>query len=602
MSGYLALQSYSPFLNLLVGLIGFGGIWGCGSLLLAKVPLPHPWKPVVATVGGMLIFGQGCQVIGFAGWATPNVLSLYLVTWTSIGLIYCLSRAREATIRAKSFHPWMLLFLVPAAVLLLMATSGSTKIDELYYHMLVPARIVEFQELNFFRYPWQAAIPQTAYQIAQAPFHAIGFPHAGNVISSMFALIFSFFAYAVIWQRNQSAFWASVVPAVMLTGMYPMVWYVTGGAHALGDFCIASTIVACVVFQQPPGNTPRWLWSGAISTLIVGSAVTKISLAPVSFLLWLWLLVQLWKHTPKGEKRIGVVIGATAPWLLFYLPLLTWTWMESGSPFGPIMAGKLGESVYSVELVETTMRNSQITNRQWRSILSFAGYGQSILFWMFLVVYWFLPKAPKLLPGLAIGLQAILLVLILPFDLRFLGGTQLAIMILTTIYIPQRTLKRFASRKVAMIGVLACLAPWFALQLVYVAPFSAYVFGLQNPSDFYRRYIAFYDDFQKLDSQLPENAQILTVGVRANNVYFPRHVFTHRSDVPNIGEIYLFSCNVPKTQLSKMIPESFIVGELVHENRQATSHISRIPSTPNKHAHLHVFRLIRNFPEAQERE
>ena len=74
MSGYLALESYSPFLNLLVGLIGFAGIWGCGSLLLAKVQLPQPWKLVVASVGGMLIFGQGCQLIAFAGWATPNVL------------------------------------------------------------------------------------------------------------------------------------------------------------------------------------------------------------------------------------------------------------------------------------------------------------------------------------------------------------------------------------------------------------------------------------------------------------------------------------------------------------------------------------------------
>ena len=602
MSGYLALESYSPFLNLLVGLIGFAGIWGCGSLLLAKVQLPQPWKLVVASVGGMLIFGQGCQLIAFAGWATPNVLSLYLVTWTSIGLLYWLSYAREATMLKKLFHPWMLLFLVPAAVLLLMATSGSTKIDELYYHMLVPARIIEFQELHFFRHPWQAAIPQMAYQIAQSPFHAFGFPHAANVISSMFALIFAFFAYTLILQRHRSPFWASVVPAVMLTGMYPMVWYVTGGAHTLGDLCTASAVVACVLFQQPPQKTPRWLWAGAISTLIVGGLVTKITLAPVSFLLWLWLLVQLWRHTPGRKDRVGVVVVAIAPWLLFYLPLLIWTWMASGSPFGPIMAGILGDSVYTVEFVETTMRHRQITNRQWHGILLFAGYGQSILFWMFLVAYWFFPKAPKLLPGLVLGLQVLLLVFVLPFDLRFLGGTQLAIMILSALYIPQRALKPLARHKVAMAGILACLAPWFALQLIYVAPFSAYAFGLQNPSDFYRQYIAFYDDFKKLDAQLPEDAQILIAGVRANNVYFPRHVFSHHSDVPDTGELYLFSCQFPKKKLSTMLPDSFIVAELVYENQQATAQISRIPSIPNKYAHLRVFRLARNLPDAQESE
>ena len=61
------------------------------------------------------------------------------------------------------------LIIVGVAVALnaLVALAPSTKIDELYYHMLVPSRILSDSALHFYREPWQAAIlPHMIFQIS----------------------------------------------------------------------------------------------------------------------------------------------------------------------------------------------------------------------------------------------------------------------------------------------------------------------------------------------------------------------------------------------------------------------------------------------------
>ena len=254
MSGYQAFENYSPLLNLFVG---FFGIWGSGLLLWRNAQLPHPWDKVTAAVSGILLFGLGCQVIAVFGIATHGNLGLYLACWTCVGYAHWFSKVTNVISVGKAFDPWMLLFLIPADILRLMATSGSTKINKTYYHMLTPARIIAHQELTFFGFPWQAAIPQMGYQISESPFHAIGFPHAGNIFSCMLAAVFAFFAYSLVRQRGHSAFWASRVPATLLVGMYPAVWYVTGGAHSFGDLTVAAAVITCACFKRSSKGADR---------------------------------------------------------------------------------------------------------------------------------------------------------------------------------------------------------------------------------------------------------------------------------------------------------------------------------------------------------
>jgi hypothetical protein len=570
--------------------MGFFGIWGCGLFAWKHARLPQPWYNVTGAVSGVLLFGLGCQVIAAAGIATRLILGLYLFFWVSIGLVWWCSTREQLKNLWSAFHPWMLLFLIPAGVLLVMAMSGSTKIDELYYHMLVPARIVAHEELVFFGYPWQAAVPQMAYQIAQAPFHAIGYPHAGNIISWMLAMVLAFFAHSLVKQRHSSDFLASAVAAILVVGMYPMVWYVTGGAHSFGDLAVASAVIACTCFRRAPEGVHSWVWTGAVSTLLVAGAVTKISLLPLLSILWLCLLWRI-RDPEKGASAWHLEIAAASvPWLLFYVPMPGWTWINSGSPFGPVLAGTFGESVYSPGQIKTVLERSELVNRQYRGILPLAVYPHSVL----LVAASLIRALPRTVPAIALGLQVGLILAVLPWDLRFLGGTQLAVVILTGMYVPRYLSELIVRRNTLQMAIVLCLVPWFGLQLYYVAPFASVVAGFTTQTEFYDRYIAFHRDFQQLDDLLPQNAVILTTGVRPDAVYFPRAVAVNRMDVVDDRPVYLFACSLRTTQLSERIPDSHRVGELIYENPDALISASRVPGVPSKRGRLQIYQLVRN--------
>ncbi|MEQ9411651.1 MAG: hypothetical protein RIK87_28310 [Fuerstiella sp.] len=593
MSGFLALESYSPVLTLIVGLGGFFGLWGGGLLAWRSARLPTPWNHVIAAVSGILLFSLGCQLMAFASIASRRVLGVYLAAWMIVGFGYWLSQLTNLRRLWKILHPWMFLFLIPAAVLLIMAMSGSTKIDELYYHMLMPARIVEYQGLKFFGYPWQSAVPQMGYQTAFAPFHAIGFPHAGNIISSLLALTFSCFTFALVRERHSSAFGASLVAALLLVGMYPVVWYVTGGAHSFGDLSVAAAIVGNVCYPvAPAGVTPR-AWRAAISTLLVAGAVSKISLLPLAALVWCWPIVQAW-HRNGRILYADSLAAAMAPWLLFYLPMVLWTWFRSGSPFGPILAGWFGPTVYATDEVHRAIESQ--SSRIFPGIGPFIGYGHCLLLWVLVATMWFVRDAPRLLPALALGLQGILIALLLPLDTRFLGGTQYAAAVLVAMHLPRRWVQWITCGFWRKAGLVICLLPWFAVQLYYAAPFAASVVGMMSRDDFHRRYIAFYDDFQQLNSLLPPDAEILTAGVRPDSIYFPRKIYVNRMDVTGGHPVYLFACRLTTDQLAQRIPEQYTLGPLIYRNPNALKSVSRVPGVASKRGLLRVFRLIGREP------
>ncbi len=592
MSGYLSLEHYSPLLTLLVGLTGFFGIWGIGLWVWRRANLPEPWLSVIGAVTGILLFGLGCQAIAISGVATHVNLTAYLLTWSALGMIYWLRRARKLKELQQSLHPWMSLFLIPAGVLLMMAISGSTKIDEIYYHMLVPARIVAREELIFFQFPWQAAIPQMHYQIGLSPFHSIGFPHAGNVISWMLAMVFAFFAWSMVRKRNQSPFLAGAVTFVLLVGMYPMVWYVTSGAHSLGDLSVATAVIAIACYSRMPDGVAAWVWTGAVSTLLVAAAVTKVTLLPLTITLWVCHLVRAEVLRNAMSDKTVLLAAAVAPWLLFYLPMIVWTWIQSGSPFGPLLAGRFGSSIYSVNAIRTALEGSQQANRQFHGLLPLIGYPYSLLFWGLLTGFAVSRRIPRMIPALALGIQAALICVVLPWDLRFLGGTQLAPIILAGMYFPQGRTNLFITRNSVKVAMVACCVPWFFAQLYYVAPFVSFVAGLTNQTAFYDRYIAFHRDFRQLDKILPANAMVLSAGVRPPSIYFPREVYVRRQDVAAGGPVYLFACDINPKRLTRRVPHVYELGELVYENPDALISASRVPGVPGKQGSLQVFRLL----------
>ena len=120
--------------------------------------------------------------------ASPNVLIAIWYTLATFGALSIgfMINARQRAFVSMSSKMGIFVFAFIAIALatnLLIAVAPSTKIDELYYHMLVPSRIVSDQTLVFLE-PWPAAIlPDMVFKLQAPPSTALGYPDAPNVVS-----------------------------------------------------------------------------------------------------------------------------------------------------------------------------------------------------------------------------------------------------------------------------------------------------------------------------------------------------------------------------------------------------------------------------------
>ena len=250
MSSFLSIPHYSPFLVLLVGLSTFVGLWGLGTVLLSvfRVRLPAPWDQVTAALLGIQALSLTVQLAAMAEIASVSLLCGIWWMLIAQGVFMLLMWARPTAFirllpKSTSCGPASLLIAVIAAAIsinALVALAPSTKIDELYYHMLVPSRIVSDGMLRFYREPWLGAMwPQMVYQISAAPTQAIGFPDAMNVVSWALSTPAGFLASSCACQY---ATWTTLVPAVCASVFILWCGSYRGICH--GDLAMAAAVVA----------------------------------------------------------------------------------------------------------------------------------------------------------------------------------------------------------------------------------------------------------------------------------------------------------------------------------------------------------------------
>src|SRR5262249_1958399 len=148
-------------------------------------------------------------IVGAAEIASRLVLSAIWWILVVFGGATLFFRARMRPIIPFSKWNWTTLPIITVAGVaictnLIIAIAPSTKIDELYYHMLMPSRIVTDGALHFYREPWPSAIwPHMIYQIASAPVHAIGYPDAANVVSWGLAVTLLCFAWQILRDHSK---------------------------------------------------------------------------------------------------------------------------------------------------------------------------------------------------------------------------------------------------------------------------------------------------------------------------------------------------------------------------------------------------------------
>jgi hypothetical protein len=590
MTSFLAIPHYSPLLVLVVGLSTFVGLWGLGTVLLNvfRVRLPSPWAQVTAALVGIQALSLLVQVAGIAEIASRSTLRG--MWWGLVvlgGLMLVVQTRLPRLVSVTSLSTCLGLALLPIAIIAaailinaLVALAPSTKIDELYYHMLMPSRIVSDGALRLYREPFLSAIwPQMVYQISAAPTHAMGFPDATNVVSWALSATLLWFAWQIIRSDANTVAWTAICVASLCVGIYPAVWHVTGGAHAMGDLAMAAAMVAFCLRERLLAALPPSTFSAMFSILLLSAATSKLSLAPVCGVLLcagLWRLVQL----ERPQVRRQLALAGALPWIIFYCPIVWWTWTHSGAPFGPIHAG--------------------LKNFQWEkdlggmSLLMFrnAALGYSPLIWIGAMGAIFAPgleKSLRVFLGCLLALQCLLIYWFFPYDVRYL--TLHYGLFIVFAFLGLRAMQvRLDSARVVFTAAMVSLLPWLAIQFYYAKQFFSVSTGLEKNS-FYQRYVAFYSDYNKLDRLLSKDTVLLllTPGFRISAVYAPRPIFFEAADLPPGKPVALitFQDAVPGEVLS-----NYKLGDEIYENPRAITTAYRTPGRAPLIGSIKVVKLV----------
>jgi hypothetical protein len=587
-------------------LIAIFAITGVGKLFLRCAGvrnLPWYWKVALTLLAGQVVVSVVVEAALFSG--VGSALMLRVLTWLLIGIAIVGHIFFSRKGAAKSIGELFRADKIISAVLLLavltnlvVALAPSTKIDELYYHMLTPKRIVQDGGLRFYFLPIESAIvPQMHFQIALSLAHASGAPDAGNVLSWGYSAALSLFVMGFLMDASKNRHLSLLWGALSSVGIYATVWHTTGGAHALGDL---ATVVALAGVLRPAvlmDALGTYRYTFLLSTAVAVAASTKISLVPLSLVAGLLILGQAVREKTDGPKIFSVLGLALLPWIVLHLPLMIWTYVASGSFWGPVLANVVGHSVFPPDILRSLAGFRGFEPGNLIPMARYAIVGFSPVF--FISILWILwtawrgCKTSRLVAGL-LFLQGGLVAWKFHFDFRFLGGLEFIVVLaaVLTLATPANTARLDEggpsfSEAWARIGIrleksrrwvlLLAAVPWLIFQLYYARPFAGVVSGLMPRTEFLERYVALTHDFEMLDRILPRDAVLYMSGARWPNFYAPRTVVTTPLDAHGRTTIFRLADSSAQDVEEIGADTRLKCGDAVYRNDEAVIETYRTP-------------------------
>jgi hypothetical protein len=486
----------------------------------------------------------------FAGWANRRGFQVLGVALISFAVVSWAWRPLRLRFSWREWRPHLVVLLVPLLAIaanLIIASAPSTKIDELYYHMLTPKRLMEDGALLAYLQPFVAsALPQMQFQTSLALAHAWGWPDLGNLASAFFSILLAGFLYCVCVEETRSRPVSILLASTVPVGLYAAVHHTTSGPHALGDLALALACVAILKTEQLAERARAWQSMALVALCATVSASTKISLWPLALLV---TLIHAWRlgRVGRGARYWGAIaLAALLPWLICQGPMLALSWRLTGAPFGPFFFGGVFGAGAPAELASETV-NSRIVN-QTGLLLALRDVAINVSpFLPMAIVALVWPRRGGLrMRWLLLALLAAQLALIaiaLPHHFRFLSGLMFAAVAASAMHWAGSPAVAFLERH-ARIASLLLLGPWLGAQIYYAAPFARVFAGLTSKRDFIDRYVALAADFRALDRLLPPQAVLLT-DARLPAFYAPRPVLFTWRDLHARAPVYYLSVGEP---------------------------------------------------------
>ena len=579
---------YTPFLTIFFGFVCFLSILAIGRILLNifKIKIFYPWNlsaKIILGVFTLSLINQSIAILKI------NTFQIYfsLIFILSILAIYEFLKISSFKIKfnSKNFIPLSFLSLI-FSIRFALSIIPSTKIDELSYHMLLPQRIVYDQALNYYHFPWEASIlPHMHFQILGAPFYAIGFPDSMNLLSLGIFSTFVFIIYSIIRELSKESslgIWSAVLIA---TGLHSTVDLTTNASNAL---LILGSAISVIILCDPDKFLPaKDLKSFSIfyGLLFLASISSKVSMIPISFLM-IFIFLKIINDYWSNKKLLIAFTYFLIPIVIFYLPLISHTWLESGSPFGAFLNSFFTGQEPIYDPYQQFKEGNLGYRGEFKEILFFLLTKWSPLVWM---AWIFIPISKinlrtKLVISFIFITQFFIIWSLLPNRPRHFGGFQYLALIMIFIEIFPRIYSQFKNYLIGLF--ILSTTPWILLDFYYAIPLISNAFG--NPEKFKNDYIPFFYDFKKIDKLIEENAQLFVIGTRLNNFHAPRKVFVNKIDVKERNlPTYLFLVGEKKLDSFK----DFNLENKIYENYNAKKFCYRTPGKKCDTDKLSVYKI-----------
>jgi hypothetical protein len=555
----------SVLLVLAYGLLAIFAVSGVGGLMLrflCPAPLPWHWHIGLRAIAGQAAVMASVEALLLSGDGTPRGLRWLGISLVGAAIVGHLSapRIRPGTGIATSLRgnklmtglicaAWMVNFVV--------ALAPSTKIDELNYHMLMPKRIVEDGGLRFYQLPLEAAVlPHMHYQIALSVLHAAGAPDAGNLLSFGYSVVLTMFLIGVLLEATGNGPLSMLAGALCTVGLYATVWHTTGGPHALGDLATLVAVTGILLPEPLLDALGPIRYSAILVTAACVSAATKLSLWPLALIVSMLVVYRATADARAARKRPAILGAALLPWAILHLPLTIWTYVTSGSPWGPVFANVLGPSAFAPAILRdldtlqgftlgAAMPNLRYALIEWPPICFAA------IAW----VVWMAWRGNRVseLAGILIFLQGALVVWKFRSDFRFMGGLEYVAVLAAVLSLElSATGSRPDDGHAATPSVadwlvtqrywvvMLAAVPWLGGQIYYARPFAEVVIGITTRQQFLERYAPLTGDFDALDRILPRDAvlYIYSPDVRVPSFYVPRPMVLTPLDLHGRKPVY----------------------------------------------------------------
>jgi len=360
----------------------------------------------------------------------------------------------------------------------------------------------------------------------------------------------------------------------------------------MGDLALAAALVAFCFRERWFADLPLPSYGAMFSILLLAAATSKVSLLPVCGLLLCaggWPLLK----SPSPLVRRHVVLAMTLPWIVFYCPIVWWTWTQSGYPLGAILAGVFESPVYSHTWLQKTFQVERDYGQLPLNMIRNAAIGYSPLIWVGAIAALFAPQIPKpqrVILACLLALQSALIYWLLPYDMRFLS-LHYGLFIAFASSAPRSIQFRMESSRGMLVACAIFLLPWLAVQSYYARQFFVVSTGLEKYA-FYERYVAFYSDYVELDRLLSKDSVLLVPGFRLSAVYSPRPMFFDAADLPAGKPAALFALQGSAHFGASL--NGYRIGDQIYENSHAVMRAYRTLGRASVIGQLKIMQLVKD--------